>query len=402
MKTPNRQDYAQKDQGPAAEPFQGVRVIEFCNVAAGPFCGMLLADMGADVVKVESRSGDTLRQWPPIVDGFSENFASLNRNKRSIALDLKDPEDRDVAKRLIAVADVVIENNRPGAMARLGLGYDAFAQDHPRLIYCSLSAFGQSGPRAGDGGFDVTVQAMSGIMSVTGEADGAPVKAGVPVSDFATGLYGAFAVASLLARVRAGGEGGHVDVSMLGSSLAISALQVSEFFGSGRDPVRLGAAHPRNAPYQAFRAGDGDFVLAAGNDKLWRSVCEIVGRIDLLDDSRFRSTRDRAAHQGELAVILNAAFAGRSVADLLAAFEAAGVPCSRINSYSEALAEPQVAHMGWVREVVLPTGKASRIFGSPIGIGNTPHRIRHAPPALDADREDILRELAATRLQAAS
>jgi crotonobetainyl-CoA:carnitine CoA-transferase CaiB-like acyl-CoA transferase len=211
-------------------------VVEFCNVAAGPFCGMLLGDMGADVVKVEPPGGDSLRHWPPIHDGFSENFASLNRNKRSIVLDLKTLTDRQCARDLIAASDVVVENNRPGAMSRLGLGYESLRGDHPKLIYCAISAFGQTGPRSSEGGFDLSLQAMSGIMSVTGEADGRPVKCGVPVADFCTGLYGAFAVASLIARVRSGGSGGYIDVSMLGSSLAIAALQTSEYIGSGRDP----------------------------------------------------------------------------------------------------------------------------------------------------------------------
>lgn len=205
---------------PTAQPLAGVRVIEFCNVAAGPFCGMLLADLGADVVKVESHQGDALRQWPPITQGFSENFASLNRNKRSIALNLKDAADADVAQRLIDSADVVIENNRPGVMARLGLGYEDFADTRPDLIYCSMSAFGQDGPRAQQGGFDVTIQGISGIMSVTGEPDGAPIKCGVPVSDFSAGLFAAFAVSALLTRVRTGGPGGYIDVPMMGVSMA--------------------------------------------------------------------------------------------------------------------------------------------------------------------------------------
>lgn len=374
-------------------PFAGVRVIEFCNVAAGPFCGMLLADMGADVIKVESPEGDTLRQWPPLTDGFSENFASLNRNKRSIALNLKDPEDLAIAQQLCRSADVVIENNRPGAMARLGLGYEALAKENSALIYCSLSACGQSGPRTAVGGFDLTIQAMSGIMSVTGEADGEPVKCGMPVSDFSTGLYGAFAVASLITRVRAGGGGGHIDVSMLGASLAISALQVSEYFGSGNDPRRLGAAHPRNAPYASFKACDGAFVMAAGNDKLWRAVCSVIERPDLLKDERFLTTIDRARNQDALTEIMNAAFAARPVASVVAEFEAAGVPCSPINSYSQALADPQVDHMGWVQPIKLPNGTVTRTFASAIQIDGYTLPITLNPPGLDADRVAILREL---------
>lgn len=383
------------DISSAAAPLTGIRVIEFCHVAAGPYCSMLLADMGADVVKVESPDGDTLRQWPPHSDGFSENFASLNRNKRSIALDLKNPDDKAIAVRLIQEADVVIENNRPGAMQRLGLGYERFAQSSPQLIYCSLSAFGQEGPRASEGGFDLTVQAMSGIMSVTGEADGLPVKCGIPISDFATGLYGAFAISALVARVRSGGKGGHIDVSMLGASLAVGALQTSEYFGSGRDPRALGAAHPRNAPYQAFTASDGNFVLAAGNDRLWRSVCEVVGRLDLFEDPKYRSTIDRATNQKELAAILNGEFARDTVEGILEKLRQAGVPCSSINSYSQALADPQVAAMGWIQDIELPNGIKTQTFGSPIRIDGEMPSIYRRPPALGEHGASIVESLSA-------
>lgn len=356
---------------------------------------MLLADMGADVIKVESPSGDTLRQWPPHSGGFSENFASLNRNKRSIALDLKNPTDNAVAVRLIQDADVVVENNRPGAMNRLGLGYERFAAGSPDLIYCSLSAFGQAGPRASEGGFDLTVQAMAGIMSVTGEPGGEPVKCGIPISDFATGLYGAFAISSLVARVCAGGSGGHIDVSMLGASLAVGALQTSEYFGSGRDPRALGAAHPRNAPYQAFTASDGNFVLAAGNDRLWRSVCEVVGRMDLFEDPRFRSTMDRAGNQKELAVILNGEFSRETVSGILEKLRRAGVPCSSINTYSQALDDPQVEFMGWVQELELPNGIKTRTFASPIRIDGEAPGIYRRPPDLGEHGESILGTLSA-------
>lgn len=373
-------------------PLQGIMVIEFCNVAAGPFCSMLLADMGADVIKVESPSGDTLRQWPPLTDGYSDNFASLNRNKRSIALDLKDPKDNFIAHELIANADVVVENNRPGVMSRLNLGYEQFSEVHPNLIYCSLSAYGQSGPRSASGGFDLTIQAMSGIMSVTGDPGGKPAKAGVPISDFATGLYGAFAIASLVARTRSGGRGGHIDVSMLGSSMAIAALQVSEYFGTGVDPVALGAAHPRNAPYQAFSASDGDFAMAAGNDKLWRSVCDIIGQPELAKEPRFLTTTDRARNQKDLEAIINGAFANRTVKDVIAALEQAGVPCSRINSYSEALRDEQVDYMKWVQKIGLPSGRQISTFGPVVGIDGVNLPIRRDPPMLNAHRSEILQE----------
>jgi crotonobetainyl-CoA:carnitine CoA-transferase CaiB-like acyl-CoA transferase len=373
-------------------PLHGIRVIEFCNVAAGPFCGMLLADMGADVIKVEHpKGGDSMRQWPPLTGGYSENFASLNRNKRSVTLDLKDPAGKARARDLVLCADVVIENNRPGVMDRLGLGYADFRSERPKLVYCSISAFGQEGPRSEEGGFDLTMQAMSGIMSVTGEPGGAPVKCGVPLSDFCSGLYGAYAIAAVLRRVQQGGEGEHIDVAMLGASLAVAALQTSEYFGTGRDPRKLGSAHPRNAPYQAFRARDGHFAMAAGNDGLFRSACEVVGRQDLVADPRFASTTLRARHQEELGSILEAEFARHDAGDLIARFQAAGVPCSPINTYSQVLADPQVEHMQWVQPITLPSGERTRTFGSPLRFTGKGLPIRHDPPALGQHNDEVFR-----------
>lgn len=371
-------------------PLSGVRIAEFCNVAAGPYCGMLLADMGAEVIKIEPPEGDMLRHWPPHTDGFSENFASLNRGKKSIALDLKNPADRDIAWRIMCRADVVVENNRPGAMERLGLGWTKIHAANPRLIYCSISAYGQLGPRALQGGFDVTIQAASGIMSVTGEPDGAPVKCGVPVTDFSAGLYGAFAICAALAQVRDGGQGTHIDVPMLGTSLAIAALQTSEFFGTGHDPKPLGSAHPRNAPYQAYPARDRFFVIAAGNDKLWASVCEIVGSNDLLADSRFVTVRDRAKNQAALAEILTQIFGTRDAAQWLEEFARAGVPASLINSYSEAVADPQVTASGWVQPMTLPGGALTRTFASPLRFDGSLIPVRTRPPLLDENRSEIV------------
>jgi crotonobetainyl-CoA:carnitine CoA-transferase CaiB-like acyl-CoA transferase len=374
-------------------PLAGVKVVEFCQVLAGPFCGALLADLGAEVIKIEPPDGDMMRQWPPITEGpdgsFSENFASINRNKRSVVLDLKKPEHLDAARRLVLSADVLLENNRPGVMDRLGLGYESFADEKPGLVYCSISAFGQTGPRARDGGFDVTVQAMSGVMSVTGEPDGAPVKCGVPVSDTTTGLYAALTIVSVLRQVAGGGPGAHIDASMLGASLGMAALQTSELFGSGKNPRRLGSAHPRNAPYQAFRASDGFFVIAAGNNKLWQSVTEVLKRPDLLADARFGTTQLRAQNQVTLKELLEIEFAKHGVDHWIAAFEQAGVPYGRINSYSDILADPQVEHMGWVEEMVLPSGVKTRTVGFPIKISGADLRKRRDPPALGADNETV-------------
>jgi crotonobetainyl-CoA:carnitine CoA-transferase CaiB-like acyl-CoA transferase len=370
-------------------PLHGVRVVEFCSIAAGPFSAMLLADMGADVVKVEAPAGDSLRQWPPFTDGYSENFASLNRNKRSVVLDLKNPQDHELARKLVLQADVLIENNRPGVMDRLGLGYADFARERPQLLYCSISAFGQTGPRAGEGGFDLTIQAAAGVMSVTGEAGGAPVKCGVPISDFASGLYAAFSIAAALAQVRAGGPGAHIDVPMFGCTLGIAALQTSEYFGNGRDPQKLGSAHPRNAPYQAYRASDGYFAIAAGNHKLWLQVLGALVLPELSEDPRFLTPTLRAEHQEELKDILEARFVAATVDHWIDTFNTAGVPHARINNYADALADPQSVHMGWVQSLVLPNGHVTRTFASPLRLNGQGLPIRLRPPALGEHTAEI-------------
>jgi crotonobetainyl-CoA:carnitine CoA-transferase CaiB-like acyl-CoA transferase len=373
------------------QPLKGIRVIEFCNVAAGPFCGMLLADMGADVIKVEHpQGGDTLRAWPPISDGYSENFASLNRNKRSVTLDLKNANDVARAHALIRDADVVIENNRPGVMDRLGLGYGAVSAMKPSIIYCSISAYGQSGPRAQEGGFDLTVQAMSGIMSVTGEPGGAPVKCGVPLADFSAGLYAAFSIAAAMRGVVQTGHGTHIDVPMLGATLAIAALQTSEYFGTGRDPQKLGSAHPRNAPYQAFKARDTYFGMAAGNNALWKLVCKVVKRPALEDDPRYTSTTLRAEHQVELRETLEAIFALDDAEHWIARFRDAGVPCAPINTYSQVLKDPQVEHMQWVQPLQLPNGVRTKTFASPVRFSGATPAIRMRPPALGEHNDELL------------
>ena len=388
-----REMNAKPSATPRAHPLSGIRVVEFCQIASGPFCGMLLADFGAEVIKIEPPEGDAMRTWPPLSDGYSENFASLNRGKKSIALNLKDPQDLDVARRLALQADVVLENSRPGAMQRLGLGWDWFRERRPQLVYCSISAYGQDGPRGHEGGFDLTIQAAAGVMSVTGEPDGAPVKAGVPLADFASGLYAAYSIAAMVARVRAGGPGGMVDVPMFAATLGISALQTSEYFGTGNNPRKLGSAHPRNAPYQAYGAADGWFAIAAGNNRLWLQVCGVVGAEALTQDPRFVSPTLRARHQQALKELLDPLFAQRGVAHWLDAFTAAGVPCAPINGYREALADPQTAHLALVREQVLPGGRMTRTVGCPVRIDGRVLDVDTAPPALDADG-DILRRTA--------
>ena len=363
---------------------KGLKVVEVCQIAAGPFAGMLLADYGAEVIKIEPPEGDAMRQWPPIREGLSENFASLNRGKSSIALDLKLPADRDRARALVLEADVVLENSRPGVMERLGVGPQWALAAKPSLVYCSISAFGQAGPRAQEGGFDVTIQAAAGVMSVTGEPGGAPVKCGVPISDFAAGLYAAMTILAMVHRVRAGGPGGQIDVPMFGTTLAIAALQTSQYFGTGVDPVAFGSAHPRNAPYQAFKAKDGYFVLAAGNERLWQQVCEMVGAPELAVHPLYNSTALRAQNQQSLQQLLESYFTLQPSAHWLARCRELGIPSSPIQSYSGALADPQARHYGLVRPLPMPGGGQSKTVGCPIWIDGQAVEVSTAIPPLSS------------------
>lgn len=376
-------------------PLAGIRVLEFGQIAAGPFAGMLLADLGADVVKIERPDGgDDMRRWPPLVKGeageiFSENFASLNRNKRSLAVDLKDAAQVERLRQLCLAADVIVENYRPGVLPRLGLGFEQLSAINPRIVYASVSGYGQSGPYATKGAFDVAVQAMSGVMSCTGEAGGGPVKCGVPVGDFAGGLYAAYCILAALREVERNGRGAHIDCSMLGALLGFSALQTSEFFGTGVPAKPLGSAHPRNAPYQAFNGSDRPFVIAAGNDKLWNDVCEAVGMPELFRDPRFADQKSRAKNQGELAAILQPAFSTKAARDWLAEFDRRGVPCAPIHDFAEVLEDPHVAHMGWVEPLTLPNGVTTRTVGFPVGISGFDFAIYRRPPALGEHTDEV-------------
>ncbi|GAA4750017.1 CoA transferase [Nocardioides endophyticus] len=370
-------------------PLDGVRVVELAHVAAGPFAGMLLADLGADVVKVEPPTGDQMRGWPPFADDgeerFSHNFASVNRNKRSVVADLKDPVDLSRAQALVAAADVVVENYRPGVLDRLGLGYSTVSEGHPGLVYCSISGYGLTSPYRDDGAYDVVIQGMSGLMSVTGEPDGNPVKAGVPVGDFTAGLYAAYTIAALLPQVRGTGRSVRVDCPMLDCLLGVSALQTSEYWGSGREPQRLGTAHPRNAPYQGFSAADGDFTVAAGNDRLWAAVAEVVGRTELVGDPRFVTQVDRVRHQAELESLLQERFAGEKREHWLTELRARGVPCGPVNTFGEILADPHVEATGLVAPVDVPVAGPTPTVVFPVRIEGQQPRLDRGAPRLGAD-----------------
>ena len=379
-------------------PLAGLRVLEFGQIAAGPFAGSLLADLGADVVKIERPDGgDGMRTWPPLTSiqngrSFSENFASLNRNKRSMAVDLKDPHSLAELVALASVADVVVENFRPGVLDRLGLGYKMLSAENPKLVYCSISGYGQTGPYQKKGAFDVTVQGMSGLMSVTGESGREPVKCGVPVGDFCAGLYAGYAVLAKVMQARTTGVGGHIDCSMLGSLIGVAALQTSQYFGTGAAPEALGSAHPRNAPYRSFAASDGYFIIAAGNDKLWGEVAEAIGKPELTNDPRFDTQSLRAQNQDELLSILQPVFETRTAAEWLEEMDSRGVPCSPINSYPEVLEGEQITHMNLVRPLILPNGAETRTTAFPIAMTDYEFDIFRAPPELGEHTKEVLRD----------
>lgn len=381
----------------ASFPLSGIRVLEFGQIAAGPFTGSLLADLGADVVKIERPDGgDGMRSWPPLnetEDGvYSENFASLNRNKRSMAVDLKDPASVARLKRLAGVADVIVENFRPGVLPRLGLGYADLSAENPKLVYCSISGYGQTGPNHKKGAFDVTVQGYSGLMSVTGAPDSPPVKCGVPVGDFCAGLYAAYTILAKILQARETGVGGHIDCSMLGSLIGVAALQTSEYFGTGRTPRPLGSAHPRNAPYQAFRGSDDYFIIAAGNDRLWAEVASAVGMPDLAEDERFTSQNLRAQNQAEIVALLQPEFEKQTAAYWLEEMDRRGVPCSPINTYPEVLESDQVKHMGLVRPLDLPNQAATQTTAFPVAMSGYAFDVFRPPPALGAHTEQVYEE----------
>ena len=384
-------------------PLNGVRVLELGQIAAGPFAASLLADLGADVVKIERPDGgDGMRQWPPFCStaaddmdntvGYSENFAAVNRNKRSVALDLKSEADVTALKALVAKSNILIENYRPGVLARLGLDYEIMKKINPKLIYCSISGYGQTGPYATKGAFDVTIQGIAGIMSVTGEPGAPPVKCGVPIGDFCAGLYAGFSILTMLRSTERTGLGAHIDCSMLGSLLGVSALQTSEYFGNSAPPQRLGSAHPRNAPYQAFCAADSYFVIAAGNDKLWHEVAAAVGMPEMATDQRFLTQADRAKNQTILVGILAPVFKTRNAGDWLVEMDRRSVPCAPINDFAEILADPQIQHMGLVKTLDLPNGASTKTVAFPVAISGVDTGTVAPPPLLGAHNNEVLAE----------
>jgi formyl-CoA transferase/CoA:oxalate CoA-transferase len=376
-------------------PLAGTVVIDFTRVLSGPYCTMLLADMGARVIKVEQPGkGDDTRAWgPPFVHGESAYFLSINRNKESITLDLKRREAQEVLDRLLAKADVLVENFRPGTMDRMGIGYERVSTHQPRLVYCSISGFGQTGPRRDLPGYDAVVQAEGGLMSITGDADGPPYRLGVAISDIVAGIFASHGIVlALLARERTG-RGQLVDVGMLDSTVALLTYQAGIFFATGTSPGRLGNRHPTIAPYETYTARDGDFVIAVGNDEQWRRFCGAVGLDGLASDPRFETNRDRVTRYDELRPLLAARLLERPRAQWLEALTAAGVPCGSVRDVGEVLGDPQLAARDMIAHLEHAAAGAIRTLGVPIKLSDTPGAVRTPPPQLGEHTDAVLRDL---------
>jgi crotonobetainyl-CoA:carnitine CoA-transferase CaiB-like acyl-CoA transferase len=380
-----------KNAGSSPGPLDGLVVVDLTRVLSGPYCTMQLADMGARVIKVEQPGrGDDTRAWgPPFIGPESAYFLSINRNKESLTLDLK--SGRAVIERLLDRADVLVENFRPGTMERLGLGYAAVAERWPRLVYCSISGFGQTGPRRNEPGYDAVVQAEGGLMSITGDADGPPFRLGVAIADIVTGMFAAQGIAlALLARARTG-RGQHVDIGMLDSTAALLTYQAAIYFATGRPPTRMGNRHPTIVPYETFEASDGEFVLAVGNEDLWRRFCELLDAPDIAADPRFATNRDRVSQYETLRTLLAARIKARPRAEWIERLMAAGVPCGSVRDVGEVLRDPQMTARDMIAAVEHAALGNVQVLGVPIKLSETPGTVRTAPPTLGQHTDQILR-----------
>lgn len=379
-------------------PLAGMRVLELAQIMAGPTCGMLLADMGADVIKVEKLpGGDDSRSYrEPRVNGVSAPFMILNRNKRGIALNLKHAQGRDVLLRMVRDADVLTENYRAGTLEKLGLGYDVLARVNPGLIYCAVSGYGRSGPYADKGGFDLIAQGFAGLMSITGEPGGPPVKPGNSVADINAGILAATGILAAYAHKLKTGQGQVVDTSLMEAALQQTYWHAAIYFATGQSPQLTGSAHVLAAPYQAFRVRDGWINIGGANQANWERIAEVLGHPEWKADARFATNSDRMRHLDALVAAMNEVLATRTRAEWIEAFDAAGVPVGPVHSIGEALAHPQTRARGMVVEVEHPQAGRTHALGCPLHFSRTPGVAPRAAPQLGEHTRDVLREFGYT------
>lgn len=385
-------------------PLQGIRVFDMTRVLAGPSCTQMLADLGADVIKIERPGiGDDTRKFaPPYIKdaggadtGESAYFCAANRNKRSVTLDISQPDGQALARQLIAKSHVLVENFKTGNLAKYGLGYDDLKDEFPGLIYCSITGFGHSGPYAPRPGYDVLIQAMSGLMSLTGEPDGEPMKSAVPVADLMAGMYAGVAINAALRHREVTGEGQHIDIGMLDVMVAFSTIQGMNYLSTGNVPARLGNAHPNIVPYQAFKTADGDIILAVGNDSQFKRFCDVAEAPELAADARFATNADRLANRDVLVPMVQELILQKTTKFWVDAMEANSISCGPINNLAQVFGDPHVLARGMKLEMDHPATAGGKVtlINSPIKMSGTPTTNRMAPPMLGQHTEDVLSEL---------
>jgi crotonobetainyl-CoA:carnitine CoA-transferase CaiB-like acyl-CoA transferase len=387
-------DFPQRDQT-ARQPgaLHAIRVLDVTQFMAGPFCSTILADLGADVIKIEPPSGDSTRQMVGAAGTESPSFNAVNRGKRSVVINLKSADGQQVFKRLARSSDIVIENYRPGVMQGLGLGYDALSAISPRLIYASISGYGQTGPYRTRGGFDLIAQGVSGIMSVTGEPGRPPVKAGIPLTDLGAALFAATGILAALHHRTVAGVGQYIDTSLVEAGIALSVWEATEYFSGPEIPAPLGSAHRMNAPYQAIRCADGYVTIGANTDRLFERLCSVLGHHEWTGEADFATNSRRVRNRTRLAAMIEGVMSGQPCRHWLSLLDAADIPCGPINDYAQVFADPQVAARGMVLETDHPVLGRLRTLGSPIKLSATPADATRRAPLLGEHTDEVLTEL---------
>jgi crotonobetainyl-CoA:carnitine CoA-transferase CaiB-like acyl-CoA transferase len=386
----------------ATGPLAGLKVLDLSRVLAGPWSTQILGDLGAEIYKIEQPGqGDDTRRWgPPFLDDGSRDSAyylCANRNKHSIAIDLAQPEGAALIRKLAEQCDIVVENFRVGGLKKYGLDYESLSAINPKLIYCSITGFGQEGPYKDRGGYDFLIQGMSGLMSITGRPDGepggGPMKVGIPISDLVTGLYATISILGALHHRDVTGEGQHIDCALLDTQVSLLANQASNYMHGGQRPRRLANEHPNTVPYQDFACADGDVLVALGNDRQFRAFCELIGRPDLPDDPRFVDNAHRNPNRRALQAEMGAAIKTWKSADLIAAMEAAKLPGGKVNEIPEILADPHIAARGLIKEMQRSDGTDVKVLGFPAKLSKTPADYRRAPPRSGEDTSNVLQHV---------
>lgn len=377
-----------------ASALDGVMVLDLSRVLAGPYCAMMLADMGADVLKIEEpESGDESRTWPPFMAGEASGYLSMNRNKRNLTLNFKTPEAQGILKKLVVRADVLIENFRTGTMESFGLGYDVLQRINPRLVYCAVSVFGRSGPYKDKAGYEALMQAFSGVMSITGEPEGPPLRCGVSLMDLGTGIMAAYGVMNALFHRERTGLGQKVEVSLFETALSLMSYHAVGYLLDGHVPQRQGSGHPMIVPYQVFPTQDGEIFIVGSNQRLWTRLCQALGRDDLLQDPRFSSNAARVTHRTILVPLLQGETRKYGTTELHEKLDAGGIPCAPVNTLDRVLADPQTLAREMIVDVPHPLLPDLKLLGIPIKLSDTPGEIRFPPPLKSQHTDDVLTDL---------